>query len=187
MTTENEPVLYSGMRCIFIPFWSVSCAKGCIHTLLGAGHHKRTSSSSAFSLTDEPVQGEGFDEEEAKSLIDWARENCCDALKIIIEYHRCRIPRLGETLHFASLTHLDDLLYTREEWETTIPVDSMKKLTHKRSLPGEEAHVLQDWCIATICRVMSLENILSLLLNTVLEKQIVLLCPKLGMDMLMLM
>mmetsp|Transcript_8723 Transcript_8723/g.32176 ORF Transcript_8723/g.32176 Transcript_8723/m.32176 type:complete len:857 (+) Transcript_8723:222-2792(+) len=148
--------------------------------IFGEGHHKRTSSSSAFSLTDEPVQGEGFDEEEAKSLIDWARENCCDALKIIIEYHRCRIPRLGETLHFASLTHLDDLLYTREEWETTIPVDSMKKLTHKRSLPGEEAHVLQDWCIATICRVMSLENILSLLLNTVLEKQIVLLCPKLG-------
>jgi len=45
---------------------------------------------------------------------------------------------------------------------------------------AEEALALSIWTVATVCRALSLESMLALLTGVLLEKQIVVICPNLG-------
>lgn len=46
---------------------------------------------------------------------------------------------------------------------------------------AESAEALQHWTLATLCRCLSLNNILSLLTSALLERQIALFCPNIGL------
>lgn len=45
---------------------------------------------------------------------------------------------------------------------------------------AEEALALSIWTTATVCRVLSLENVLTLVAGVLLEKQVVVVCPNLS-------
>ena len=44
---------------------------------------------------------------------------------------------------------------------------------------GEEALAVSVWSVATLCRALSLENVMSMLVGALLEKQMVVICPNL--------
>jgi hypothetical protein len=48
------------------------------------------------------------------------------------------------------------------------------------ALAAEECEALAVWSVATICRELSLQNVLSMFACTLLEKQMVVICPNLG-------
>jgi hypothetical protein len=50
---------------------------------------------------------------------------------------------------------------------------------HTALMSGEEALAVSVWSVATLCRALSLENVLSMLVSALLEKQIVVICPNL--------
>jgi hypothetical protein len=43
----------------------------------------------------------------------------------------------------------------------------------------EEAEAFATWAVATLCRALSLENVLAMFVGSLLEKQMVVICPNL--------
>ncbi|KAK4408181.1 DENN domain-containing protein 5B [Sesamum angolense] len=96
----------------------------------------------------------------------------------------------------AKLEAVEDAFIRKKKWEQemerTETVDFDMRKRRRPSFPtldpqvklklatAEEAVSLSLWSTATICRVLSLESILSLVTGVLLEKQVVVLCPNLG-------
>lgn len=125
-----------------------------------------------------------------ESVMDWARENKNDLLQIVCGYHALPLPPRGSELVFRPLEHLQAIEYRRQ------PVSALGlsenfldvKLQHlsesaevnAKLAAAEEALALSIWTTATVCRVLSLESILAFLTGVLLEKQVVVVCPNLG-------
>ncbi|KAM1684326.1 hypothetical protein ACFX15_034938 [Malus domestica] len=118
-------------------------------------------------------------------IMEWARENKNDLLQIVCGFHALPLPQRGSELSFLPLEHLQATEYRRP------PVAALgfdENSLDSFQDPGvdvmlaaaEEALALSIWTTATICRVLSLESILSLLTGVLLEKQVVIVCPNLG-------
>ncbi|KAM6565021.1 hypothetical protein CsatB_025019 [Cannabis sativa] len=146
--------------------------------------------SPARSMTSEDDDDElfaNFDKDHRDDLImEWAKENKNDLLQIICGYHSLPLPPRGGKLVFQPLEHLQSIEYRRP------PVPSLGfHQKYSASLAPsevnfklaafEEALALSLWTTATICRALSLENVLSLLTGVLLEKQVVVVCPNLGL------
>ncbi|KAA3474901.1 DENN domain-containing 5B [Gossypium australe] len=100
-------------------------------------------------------------------ILEWARENKNYILQIVCAYHALSIPPQGKEILFQPLEHLQAIEYVRP------PVDA-------KLAAAEEAFALSVWTTATICRVLSLDSILAVLAGVLLEKQVVVISPNLG-------
>ncbi|PON54584.1 DENN domain containing protein [Trema orientale] len=146
--------------------------------------------SPARSMTSEDDDDElfsNFDKDLGSDLImEWAKENKNDLLQIICGYHALPLPARGSELVFQPLEHLQSIEYRRP------PVSALgfyEKYSDSFESPevnfklaaAEEALALSVWTTATICRVLSLESVLALFTGVLLEKQVVVVCPNLGL------
>ncbi|CAG7900404.1 unnamed protein product [Brassica rapa] len=118
-------------------------------------------------------------------VLEWAKEHNNDALQLICGYHSLAIPSRGSEVVFQPLEHLQSIAYTRPPVSALgLPEEfvysSDSSEINARLAAAEEAMGLSMWTTATVCRILSLETILSLLAGVLLEKQIVVICPNLG-------
>ncbi|KAF7818482.1 DENN domain-containing protein 5B [Senna tora] len=118
-------------------------------------------------------------------LMEWARENKNDLLQIVCRYHTLPLPRRGSEIIFHPLDHLQPILYRRPSvvalgfLENCLNCFEPAKVNAKLAA-AEEALAFSIWATATICRVLSLESLLALIAGVLLEKQVVVVCPNLG-------
>ncbi|KAL0437318.1 UNVERIFIED_CONTAM: DENN domain-containing protein 5B, partial [Sesamum radiatum] len=123
-------------------------------------------------------------------IMEWARENKNDLLQIICAYHCMHLPERGKEIIFRPLEHLQAIVYRRPPVSALGLCDKYLDLEMKDSkeasqvklklATAEEAVSLSLWSTATICRVLPLESVLALVTGVLLEKQVVVLCPNLG-------
>ncbi|GFP82982.1 denn domain-containing protein 5b [Phtheirospermum japonicum] len=100
------------------------------------------------------------------------------------------VPPRGSELHFQPLEHLEPVEYRRPPMTDLglcgkyldLKLDDSKEISQVKIklAAAEEALALSLWSTATICRVLSLESILALVTSVLLEKQVAVLCPNLG-------
>jgi len=120
------------------------------------------------------------------SSVSWT-ENPKDIMpacqKLLCHFRSLKVPKPGEKIVFipeeASLQKIE---YTRpnvsREWNR---LSSMSGIWTERSLIEEEtARGLRSWTVMTLCRSLSLDNILSLIAGAMLERQIVFFCSNIG-------
>ncbi|XP_039013721.1 uncharacterized protein LOC120143481 isoform X1 [Hibiscus syriacus] len=118
-------------------------------------------------------------------ILEWARENKNDILRIVSAYHAISLPPRGSEIIFQPLEHLQAIEYVRlpvsalgvdeSSLSSSEPAEVEAKLA-----AAEEAFALSVWTVATICRVLSLDSILAMVAGVLLEKQVVVICPNLG-------
>ncbi|KAB1208648.1 DENN domain-containing protein 5B [Morella rubra] len=118
-------------------------------------------------------------------IMEWAKENKNDLLQIVCGYHALPLPELGSELVFQPLEHLQAIEYRRPPVAAlglhAKYIDSLEEAEVNAKLAAaEEALALSVWTTATICRVLSLESVLALVAGVLLEKQVVVVCPNLG-------
>ncbi|KAK8694058.1 hypothetical protein V6N13_071620 [Hibiscus sabdariffa] len=117
--------------------------------------------------------------------LGWARENTNDILRIVCAYHSLSLPPWGSEIIFQPLEHLQAIEYVRPSVsdlgldESFISSSEPAKVDGKLAA-AEEIIALSVWTTATICRVLSLDSILAMIAGVLLEKQVVVICPNLG-------
>ncbi|KHG24107.1 DENN domain-containing 5B [Gossypium arboreum] len=118
-------------------------------------------------------------------ILEWARENKNDILQIVCAYHALPIPPQGKEILFQPLEHLQAIEYVRPP-VSAFGLDKSYLSSFEPSevdaklAAAEEAFALSVWTTATICRVLSLDSILAVLAGVLLEKQVVVISPNLG-------
>ncbi|KAL3699207.1 hypothetical protein R1sor_017229 [Riccia sorocarpa] len=171
-------------------------------------HHERMESSeSVYSVfessiksmdsdddagDDEPSPSADEDWYGSQAVLSWAEANNNDSLRLVCAYHRTPVPKRGEEIVFRPLEHLQPMCYTRPG---EIPASVMGARVIDRHacrtslevaeaqaavMAGEEALSISAWSIATVCRALSLDNVLTLFAGALLERQMVVICPNLG-------
>ncbi|CAL5353570.1 unnamed protein product [Camellia sinensis] len=123
-------------------------------------------------------------------IMEWARENKNDLLQIVCGYHAMSIPTRGSEIVFHPLEHLQAIAYRRPPVSALDLSERYLDQKLQQSLEtaevnlklsaAEEALSLSIWTTATICRVLSLESVLAFITGVLLEKQVVVVCPNLG-------
>ncbi|XP_010264819.1 PREDICTED: uncharacterized protein LOC104602732 isoform X2 [Nelumbo nucifera] len=144
---------------------------------------------SSESLLSCSVISEDEDDEVGNDIIiEWAKEHKNKLLQIICSYQDLSVPARGNEIIFEPLEHLQAIKYSRP------PISSLELCGNYTDIQGlvetdevnarlaaaEEALALSIWTTATVCRVLSLESVLALFSGVLLEKQIVVVCPNLG-------
>ncbi|XP_022758550.1 uncharacterized protein LOC111305354 isoform X1 [Durio zibethinus] len=116
-------------------------------------------------------------------ILEWARENKNDLLQIVCGYHALSLPPRGSEIVFQPLEHLQAIEYVRPP-VSALGMDESYSFeaaeVNAKLAAAEEALALSVWTTATICRVLSLDSILAVVAGVLLEKQVVVLCPNLG-------
>ncbi|XP_047147114.1 uncharacterized protein LOC124819606 [Vigna umbellata] len=118
-------------------------------------------------------------------LMEWATENKNDLLQIVCRYHAQPIPPRGSDFVFHPLEHLQAIQYIRHSVAALGFGDdcsncSETALDNTKLAAAEEALSLSVWTMATTCRVLSLDSVMTLITGVLLEKQVVIVCPNLG-------
>ncbi|KAL0287000.1 UNVERIFIED_CONTAM: DENN domain-containing protein 5B [Sesamum angustifolium] len=121
--------------------------------------------------------------------VEWSMENKADLLQIVCGYHSTSLPARGSKIIFQPLD-LQPIEYQRPPVCALGLCDEFLDLDLKhpkevsqvklKLAAAEEALSLSIWSTATICRVLSLESVLALVTGILLEKQVVVSCPNLG-------
>ncbi|KAM3683413.1 hypothetical protein ACJW31_12G145200 [Castanea mollissima] len=146
------------------------------------------SSESLFSPV-RSMESEDYDEEIFANcdkafgddlIMEWAKENKNDLLQIVCGYHVLSLPPRGSELLFQPLEHLQAVMYMRPPVAALGFQNNLDSLEVAELAAAEEALALSIWTTATICRALSLESVLSLVAGVLLEKQVVVVCPNLG-------
>ncbi|RLN38599.1 hypothetical protein C2845_PM01G02930 [Panicum miliaceum] len=155
---------------------------------------------SVESFLDSSVKGVGSDEEDEvnvkhemivddEKVIGWAKAHNNEPVQIVCGYHALPLPPRGGELVFRPLEHLQPVKYSRPGLyllgfgETILDNGLTSAETNKVNAhlaAAEEALALSIWTTATVCRALSLESVLGLFAGVLLEKQIVVICPNLG-------
>lgn len=145
--------------------------------------------SSVRSMVSEDDDDELFPDHEKDFgddlILEWAKENKNDLLQIICGYHAMPLPQRGNRIVFQPLDHLQAIEYKRPPTSDLgfcnnyLASFEAAKVNAKLAA-AEEALALSIWTTATVCRVLSLENVLALVAGVLLEKQVVVVCPNLG-------
>ncbi|KAK7396487.1 hypothetical protein VNO78_17528 [Psophocarpus tetragonolobus] len=118
-------------------------------------------------------------------LMEWAMENKNDLLQIVCRYHAQPIPPRGSEFIFHPLKHLQAIQYIRHSVASLGFGDDCSSYPepaqdNEKLAAAEEALALSVWTMATTCRVLSLDSVLALIAGVLLEKQVVIVCPNLG-------
>lgn len=128
-----------------------------------------------------------------EGIMKWAKNHKNELLQIICGYHSLPLAPRGTDIAFQPLEHLPPLNYHRpaelalklmggricqvRSCKTSLEIAE----TNGALAAAEEALALSIWTVATVCRALSLESLLALLAGTLLEKQIVVICPNLAL------
>ncbi|XP_009790646.1 uncharacterized protein [Nicotiana sylvestris] len=167
------------------------CSK--VHSLERLGSFESLFSS-ARSMASEDEDDDLFfsNDKDAgcEMIMEWARENKNDLLQIVCSYHSLPLPPRGSKIVFQPLEHLQAIEYERisvselgiseKHLGTSMKdADEVAKVNFHLAA-AEEAVGLSIWTTATICRALSIETILALVTGVLLEKQVVIVCPNLG-------
>ncbi|CAM0870724.1 unnamed protein product [Alopecurus aequalis] len=149
------------------------------------------------------VKGAGSDEEQDEvnmkneiivddyKVMGWAKAHNNESLQIVCGYHALPVPPRGGEIVFQPLEHLQPVKYSRPGLsllglaDTNLDSDLTSAepnavVVDACLVAAEEAFALSIWAIATVCRALSLESMLALFTGVLLEKQIVVICPNLG-------
>ncbi|KAF6144397.1 hypothetical protein GIB67_024624 [Kingdonia uniflora] len=116
-------------------------------------------------------------------MMKWAKEHQNDLLQIVCGYHALPLPPQGSEIIFQPLEHLQAIKYSRPAVSTHYLCENdpcQGTEVNVRLAAAEEALALSIWTISTVCRVLSLETVLALFTGVLLEKQVVVVCPNLG-------
>ncbi|KAK9667264.1 hypothetical protein RND81_14G243400 [Saponaria officinalis] len=121
---------------------------------------------------------------------EWAKENKNDLLQIVCAYGATPIPARGSEMVFKPLEHFQPIQYKRPSVsdlgvvKSSIDTEELDPIkiaeVNARLAAAEEAIALSVWTTATLCRVLSLDSILALLTGVMLEKQVIVVCPNMG-------
>ncbi|TYK24604.1 DENN domain-containing protein [Cucumis melo var. makuwa] len=119
-------------------------------------------------------------------IMEWARENKYDVLQIVCGYHSLPVPERGCDLFFQPLEHLQSIEYRRPAISSLgfseSYLDLLNPVEVKAKLAtAEETLALSIWTTATLCRALSLESVLQLIAGILLEKQVIVVCPNMGL------
>ncbi|WVZ55456.1 hypothetical protein U9M48_006116 [Paspalum notatum var. saurae] len=124
-----------------------------------------------------------------EKVIGWAKAHNNEPLQIVCGYHALPLPPRGGELVFRPLEHLQPVKYSRPGLsllgfgEAILDNGLTSAETNKinaQLAAAEEALALSIWTTATVCRALSLESVLGLFAGVLLEKQIVVMYPNLG-------
>ncbi|XP_078427691.1 DENN (AEX-3) domain-containing protein isoform X3 [Wolffia australiana] len=125
-----------------------------------------------------------------EKVMEWAKENNNEALRIACRYHSLPVPPRGSEIIFQPLEHLQPFRYIRpgvaalglSETYSNVEISYPSDVNEVDARLGaeEEALALSLWSTSTICRALSLDSILALFEGVLLEKQTVIVCPNLG-------
>uniref|UniRef100_A0ACD5TUJ9 Uncharacterized protein n=1 Tax=Avena sativa TaxID=4498 RepID=A0ACD5TUJ9_AVESA len=141
------------------------------------------------------VKGAGSDEDDDEvnakneTIVDddkvmgWAKAHNNDPLQIVCGYHALPLPPRGGEIVFQPLKHLQPVKYSRPGLSLLGLGDTNLDnvvIVNACLVAAEEALALSLWTMATVCRALSLESMLALFTGVLLEKQIVVICPNLG-------
>lgn len=102
------------------------------------------------------------------------------ALQVMQAYERSPVPQPGEEFEFCPDPSLQPVHYLRGRSSQGLGA----QYVHRAAVAAAEAEAgegLSSWTIAALCRCLSLDNILMLLTGVLLEKQLVLFCPNIGL------
>ncbi|KAL0035025.1 hypothetical protein WJX79_007211 [Trebouxia sp. C0005] len=102
------------------------------------------------------------------------------ALQVMQAYERSPVPQPGEEFEFCPDPSLQPVHYLRGRSSQGLGA----QYVHRAAVAAAEAEAgegLSSWTIAALCRCLSLDNILLLLTGVLLEKQLVLFCPNIGL------
>ncbi|XP_049411105.1 uncharacterized protein LOC125874290 isoform X1 [Solanum stenotomum] len=164
-----------------------------VHSLERLGSFESLFSSARSMASEEEDDDLFFSNDKdagCEMILEWARENKNDLLQIVCSYHSLSLPPRGSKITFQPLEHLQAIQYERisvcelgiceKHLGTSMnnPDDIAKVNFHLAA--AEEAVGLSIWTAATICRSLSIETILALITGVLLEKQVVIVCPNLG-------
>ncbi|KAL6901851.1 hypothetical protein ACP4OV_004727 [Aristida adscensionis] len=162
-----------------------------------SGRLERAPSVESF---DSSVRGVGSDEDDEVNLkneiivddekvIGWAKAHNNEPLQIICGYHALPLPPRGGEIVFRPLEHLQPVKYIRPglsllglgdmDLDNDLTLAEANEV-NPRLATAEDALALSIWTTAAVCRALSLESVLGLFTGVMLEKQIVVLCPNLG-------
>lgn len=170
----------------------------------GSGEEERAAEGEAeplkqlgsFDSFDEGSSGreEEEDDDGAEVVRRWALAHGNASLSIICAYYDTPIPPRGTSLLFHPLDHLQPVGFTRAP---PVPValkgyqldaQSLARCVYAGEpsaippalMSAEEAASVGSWAIATLCRSLALENVMAMLQGALLERQMVVFCPNLG-------
>ncbi|RAL43437.1 hypothetical protein DM860_012578 [Cuscuta australis] len=132
----------------------------------------------------------GHDKDAADFILEWAKENKNELLQIVCSYHSLPLPSWGCNTIFHPLEHLPPIKFKRSS-KSDLGVSDEDLAVEMQDLDAiakvnfdlaaaEEAAALSVWTTAATCRALSLETILTMITGVLLEKQVVLICPNLG-------
>ncbi|GMH45903.1 hypothetical protein BSKO_13866 [Bryopsis sp. KO-2023] len=108
------------------------------------------------------------------------------AQSVLLSFYMMPVPGPGERLIFSPEEGLQTIEYVRpkvkaHEGANGSPMIEQRHLgAEVAQIEAEAAAELRIWTIASLCRSLSLENVLSLLAAAMLEKQIVFFCSNIG-------
>ncbi|KAK2363939.1 DENN (AEX-3) domain-containing protein [Trifolium repens] len=131
-----------------------------------------------------PFSNNERDNEDDLSM-EWDMDHKNDLLQIVCRYHAQAIPSRGSEFVFHPLEHLQAIQYIRHSVvslgfrENCLDCSDSTEVNAKLAA-AEEALALSVWTTSTTCRVLSLDRLLALVTGVLLEKQVVILCPNLG-------
>ncbi|XP_043706121.1 uncharacterized protein LOC122655827 isoform X2 [Telopea speciosissima] len=153
---------------------------------------ERLGSSESLLSSVRSMASEDEDDENVGDdvIMEWAKVHKNELLQIVCGYHALPLPARGSEIIFQPLEHLQPIKYLRPaisvldfggNYPDTKLQDSLEAAEfNARLAAAEEAFALSIWTTATVCRVLSLESVLALLSGVLLEKQVVVVCPNLG-------
>ncbi|XP_022029126.1 uncharacterized protein LOC110930196 [Helianthus annuus] len=140
--------------------------------------------SSVRGVVTEDEDGVLSCSETSKTIMEWAKENKNEMLQIVCGYHALPVPSYGGKVHFKPLEHLHAIEYYRTGFafgeDPNADISMIPDKVKLKLAAIEEAVSLSNWTTITICRALSLQNVLALLAAILLEKQVIITSPNLG-------
>ncbi|GKB29172.1 putative uDENN domain protein, partial [Tanacetum coccineum] len=119
-----------------------------------------------------------------KTIMEWAKENKNDLLQIVCSYHDLPVPKYGGKVYFKPFEHLQAIEYYRTAFafgeDPDVDMSLIPDKVKFKLAAIEEAVSLSNWTTITLCRALSLQNVLILLAAVLLEKQVIITSPNLG-------
>ncbi|CAL8461897.1 g1428 [Coccomyxa elongata] len=100
------------------------------------------------------------------------------ALQVMKAYYATPVPAPGEELEFMPDAELQPVHYARPAI-----LDLTQRFVRRSAIAAAEAEAaegLRAWTVACLCRSLSLENILTFLTAALLERQMAVFCPNIG-------
>ncbi|KAK9834290.1 hypothetical protein WJX81_004017 [Elliptochloris bilobata] len=102
------------------------------------------------------------------------------ALEVVQAYLALRVPAPGEALEFVPDDGLQPVHFLRPK---AASAGARRAFAHRAAIAAAEAEAaagLRPWAVAALARALSLDNIVTLLTCALLERQVVVFCPNIG-------